>query len=103
MRISREYLDPQLPGSFSGQDKFFRALRERNPGIKKKDVVEKLGKIKTYALHKPVKKPKSYRKTLVYKPRDLFQIDLLDYQKHSKKNKGMKYLVVLIVSKISIS
>ena len=49
-----------------------------------------------YTLHKPIKKPKKYRSTIVFRPRDLWQIDLLDFQKFSSVNNGFKYLCVII-------
>ena len=50
----------------------------------------------SYTLHKPVRKPKKFRRTLVFRPRDLWQIDLLDMQKYSKLNKGYRYICVII-------
>jgi hypothetical protein len=43
-----------------------------------------------------VRKPKIYRKTIVYGLRDLWQVDLLDFQKFSTENNGYRYLCVII-------
>ena len=50
----------------------------------------------SYYLHKNTQKPRNYRRTLVYGPRDLLQIDLLDIQKYSRENRGYRYLCVII-------
>ena len=50
----------------------------------------------SYSLHKPIKKPKVYRKTIAFHKNDLWQIDLLDLQKFSSENRGSNYLCVII-------
>ena len=49
-----------------------------------------------YTLHKKVQKPLQYRKTLIYGPRDVWQIDLLDFQADSRENEGYRYLCTVI-------
>ena len=51
--------------------------------------------MRIYTLHKRTRKPK-FRRTFVFKPRDLWQIDLLDMQKYSKENDGYRYICVII-------
>lgn len=55
-----------------------------------------LSKLNTYSLHKRITKPKRFRRTWTFAPKDLWQIDLLDLQKFKKENKGYRYLCVII-------
>lgn len=47
-------------------------------------------------LHKPARRNFIRRKTVVKGIRDLYQIDIADYQNISKFNKGYKYILVVI-------
>lgn len=50
---------------------------------------------KVQQLHKPVVNLKSHNKFIVsLKPNDMIQIDLLDYQKFSRQNKGYKFILI---------
>ncbi len=64
--------------------------------MKRTDVVQFLAGQDPYTLHKQVRKPKRYRRTIVYGPRELWQIDLLDMQKFQRQNNDFKYLCVII-------
>ena len=90
-----QYLDSKYPGSLGGVERFTRELRNDN-SITKKEVQEYLKSQDVYTLHKPVQKPSKYRKTIALRPRDLWQVDLLDFQKFSDENEGFKYLCVVI-------
>ena len=64
--------------------------------MKKKDIRQFLAAQSSYTLHKAIKKPRKYRKTIAFHPRDLWQIDLLDFRKFSSENREYKYLCVII-------
>jgi transposase InsO family protein len=96
MNISKLYLDPRFPGSYSGIDKFYREVKKVYPNVTKKSIQQSLQKVKAYSLHKRAIRPKKFRRTWTHAPRDLWQIDLLDFQKFENENDGMRYLCVII-------
>ena len=95
MDLKKFYLDPKFPGSYSGAYKFYQEVKNIHPKVTLKKVNEFLKSQDAYTLHKRTRKPK-FRRTLVFKPRDLWQVDLLDMQKCSKENDGYRYICVII-------
>ena len=95
MDLKKFYLDPKFPGSYSGAYKFYQEVKNIHPKVTLKKVNEFLKSQDAYTLHKRTRKPK-FRRTLVFKPRDLWQIDLLDMQKYSNENDGYRYICVII-------
>jgi len=95
-QLRKLYLKTSSPGSLGGVNRFYREVKKNHPNITRKQIKEFLKTQSPYTLHKRPNKIKKYRKTLVYKPRDLFQIDLLDFQRHANENSGYKYLCVII-------
>ena len=95
MNLKKFYLDPKFPGSYSGAYKFYQEVKNIHPKVTLKKVNEFLKSQDAYTLHKRTRKPK-FRRTLVFKPRDLWQIYLLDMQKYSKENDGYRYICVII-------
>ena len=95
MDLKKLYLDPKFPGSYSGAYKFYQEVKNIHSKVTLKKVNEILKSQDAYTLHKRTRKPKFCR-TLVFKPRDLWQIDLLDMQKYSKENDGYRYICVII-------
>ena len=95
MDLKKFYLDPKFPGSYSGAYKFYQEVKNIHPKVTLKKVNEFLKSQDAYTLHKRTRKPK-FRRTLVFKPRDLWQIDLLDMLKYSKENDGYRYICVII-------
>ena len=87
MDLKKFYLDSKFPGSYSGAYKFYQEVKNIHPKVTLKKVNEFLKSQDAYTLHKRTRKPK-FRRTLVFKPRDLWQIDLLDMQKYSKENEA---------------
>ena len=95
MDLKKFYLDPKFPGSYSGAYKFYQEVKNIHPKVTLKKVNEFLKSQDAYTLHKRTRKSK-FRRTLVFKPRDLWQIDLLDMQKYSKENDEYRYICVII-------
>ena len=93
MNLKRLYSNVNFPGSFSGLNNFYREVKNIYPKTTLKQINEFLKTQDAYTLHKRTRKPK-YRRTLVFKPRDLWQIDLLDMQKYSAENNGYRYIYV---------
>ena len=95
MDLKKFYLDPKFPGFYSGAYKFYQEVKNIHPKVTLKKVNEFLKSQDAYTLHKRTRKPK-FRRILVFKPRDLWQIDLLDMQKYSKENDEYRYICVII-------
>ncbi|MCP3678835.1 MAG: transposase family protein [Gammaproteobacteria bacterium] len=96
MDLAKLYSDPSFPGSYSGLERFYQAVKERFPKVTRLEVREFLKSQDAYTLHKTIRKPRKYRRTLVFAPRDLWQIDLLDMQKYARENRGYRYMCVII-------
>ena len=96
MDLKKLYHDVKFPGSYSGLKNFYREVKKIYPKTTLKQVKGFLKSQDSYAFHKRTRKPKKYRRTLVLRPRDLWQIDLLDMQKYITENKGHRYICVII-------
>tara|TARA_B110000037_G_scaffold215026_1_gene271818 strand:- start:413 stop:1318 length:906 start_codon:yes stop_codon:yes gene_type:complete len=95
MDLKKLYHDVNFSGSYSGAQNFYREVKNIYPKVSRKQINEFLKSQDTYTFHKRTRKPK-YRRTLVFRPRDLWQIDLLDMQKYSTSNKDHRYICVII-------
>ena len=96
MNLKKYYNDPQFPGAFSGVNTFFRALKEINPQITRKEVNKFLKSSDSYTLHKPVRKVKIFRRVYAKGIKYLFQIDLVDMRKYSSDNDEYNYIIMII-------
>ena len=96
MDLAKLYTDPSFPGSYGGLERFYQAVKERFPKVTRPEVREFLKSQDSYTLHKTIRKPRKYRRTLAFAPRDLWQIDLLDMQKYARQNRGYRYMCVII-------
>lgn len=92
------YYDMKKPGSFTGVAKLWVAIkRDGNPlHVKYKDVQNWLSTQPTYALHKPPKEKFERERIIVGEIDEQWDADLMDVQKFSRKNQGVKYLAVFI-------
>ena len=84
MNLQKLYYNPLFPGSFGGVERFYREVKKIHPKVKKDTIALFLRSQPPYTLHKQYKRPQKFRKTLVYGPRDLWQIDLMDMQKKTE-------------------
>ena len=75
---------------------FYREVRKIHPEVKKETIRQFLQAESSYSLHKSIKKPQKYRKTIAFHKNDLWQIDLLDLQKFNTENRGFRYLCIII-------
>ena len=57
MDLKKLYNDPKFSASFTGKDRFSKAIKSRDRNIKTRDVLNALKSVDSYTLHKPVKKP----------------------------------------------
>ena len=96
MDLKKLYHDVKFPGSYSGLKNFYHEVKKVYPKTTLKQIRDFLKSQDSYTFHKRTRKPKKYRRTLVFRPRDLWQIDLLDMQRQSSENKGFRYICVII-------
>jgi hypothetical protein len=77
--------------------RFTELLKENNLKKTQKEIKEFLSKQIVTQLHKPVKQIKKDLKFITASaPNEILQIDLLDYQKYSKVNKGYNYILICV-------
>ena len=96
MDIKKLYSDPKFPGSFSGKERFIKAVKSRNSSVKRKDIEAALRSIDTYSLHKPLKRPKLFRRIYSKGIKYQYQIDLVDMSKFEKENDGYRWFITII-------
>lgn len=95
-KILAKYTNPSFPGSFSGIDKFYKAIKISNSKLNVSDIKKALEKQKTYSLHKPIRKNFPRSQVIVSSIDDTWQIDLVDMAKIAKENKGYRYILTVI-------
>ena len=91
MNVQELYEDPALEGALGGVEPFAKAH-----GLSRKQAEKELQSVLSYTLHKPRRKRFPTLPTMVYGRDEQWQLDLVDMQKLSKWNKGMKYLLTVI-------
>ena len=95
-QLQTHYKDPKFPGAFAGVDTFYKALKNIYPNIKRKKVVEFLKSEDSYTLHKPVTRPRIYRRVFTKGIDYLYEIDLVDVSRYREENDNYTFLVTLI-------
>lgn len=98
MDLKQLYTDPKFSASYAGKARFTKALKHEygSSVIKQAQVDKTLKKIDSYTLHKPTKRTKLYRRIYSKGIGYLYQIDLVDMQKFSRKNDGFNWLITCI-------
>ena len=96
MDLKKLYTDPKFSGSFSGKQRFLKALKSQDRRIKKSDVEKTLRSIDSYGLHRPLKRPKLFRRIYTKAIKYLFQIDLIDMSKYENENDGYRWFITVI-------
>ena len=96
MDLEKLYNDPSFPGSFSGKYKFYKEVKKIYPNITLRVISKFLSSTKSYALHKPVRKPRFYRKVMTKGINYLWQADLLVLDKFWRTNRGNRYCCFVI-------
>lgn len=96
MDLKKLYTDPKFSGSFSGKQRFIKAVRSQDRNIKKEDVEKILRSIDSYSLHKPLRRPKLFRRIYTKGIKYLFQIDLIDMTKFENENDGYRWFITII-------
>lgn len=91
--IKKRYLDPKAPGSFGSVSTFLK----HNPQFKDRRLVEKvLRDLKTVTLHGVLPRNFKRRRVIVSFPREIVAADLIDFSKHFRYNKGLRWILVIV-------
>ena len=96
MSLQELYKDPAFAGSFSGKKRFYDHAKIVKPNLSYNKVEKDLASVDTYTLHKPVQKPKLYRRIITKGINELYQADLVDMSKHARVNNGYKWILNII-------
>ena len=95
-QLKQQYVNPALPGSYSGYGSFSRALKSRGIVLKEKELKEWLQSQPVYTIHRPKRKRYHRNKVIVSGIDDTWQADLVDMQAMSKDNDSYKYILTII-------
>lgn len=90
------YRDPKFNGSLGGKDRFYKALKVKYPSVKRSEVEKFLKSYDGYTLHKPVQKPRRYRRIYSKGISYCYNIDLVDMSALARENKGWKWIINVI-------
>ena len=96
MNLNKLYFDPKFPGAYGGVEKFYNEVKKKHPNVTRIDIKNFLSKQDAYTLHKIVRKPRLYRRVIVKGVNELYQADLVDFQKHVIENDGYRYVCFVI-------
>ena len=96
MDLKELYRDPKFGGSLGGRKRFYRAVKKLYPDVTQEDVDEYLKTDDGYTLHKPVKKPSTFRRVFTKRIGYLYQIDLVDMSELKAFNEGYCWIIVCI-------
>jgi hypothetical protein len=95
-QLKSSYANPSQPGSYSGLETFFRALKHRDINIPKTNVKIWLLKQDAYTLHNQLRRKFKRNKVIVTGIDDTWQIDLADMRNILKHNSGHRYIITCI-------
>lgn len=94
--LNRLYNNPKYPSAFAGINQLWNEAKKEIPKLKRKDVVTWLQGSRTYTIHKPRRINFPRQKTIGAGFLTDVHVDLADFQKISKKNKGANFALVAI-------
>jgi len=88
-------LDTYKEHGFPGPTVLQKILRRTGHHYTLNEIKQAIGKNETYQLHKSVKS-NIQSSVVAFNTNDLWEMDLLDMQKYSHKNNGMKWILIVI-------
>lgn len=92
--LEKLYNDPRT--MLNGRDRFYARVSQDYAGITKVQVMNFLKRHETYQLHRPVYKQKVVRPIITTRPKQLFEIDLIDMSNEEYWNNGVHWLLTII-------
>lgn len=90
------YFDPSHAGGLGGADKLYRAAKDRDPKVTKKDVKKWLSSVDAYTLYKPIKRNFETSRVISAGLHVQADVDLADVSNLAKQNDGVKFLLVAV-------
>lgn len=86
-----------VSSNYPSATRFYKILKEKGIKATHKQVKDFIKKQSVAQVHHPVQRNRNKEKYIVASsPYEILQIDLLDYQKYSKKNKGFRYILICV-------
>ena len=98
-RLQRNYVNPSLPGSFSGFESFYRSLLERGVVTveEKRAIKEWMKGNSTYTKHRPARRKFETNRVIVNGIDDTWQLDLVDMTPYNNThNRPFNYILLCI-------
>jgi transposase InsO family protein len=95
-KLKLNYYSPELPGSYSGLETFYKELKKRNINYSKSDIKRWLQSQNSYSHHFPARKNFPRLRVLVHSIDQTWQIDLIDVSNIAKFNDGFNFLITCI-------
>lgn len=90
-QLITDYRTPGHPAAFSAP-----ATLARHSGVSQNEAKDALEHVDSYVLHREYKRPRTFNPYYIYEKRKLVQADLIDIQRISNENDGVKHLFLLI-------
>ena len=94
--LKKIYLDAKHPGSFGGAENLYQAAKENGVKVSRRQVKEFLQGQSTYTKHKPVRRKFPRNRVYAHGIDFIWQIDLVDLSRHSRVNRGHKFILSVI-------
>ena len=95
--LSSIYYDPEHAGSFSGENKLYRVIKEEGRfRISHKKLKQWLSSQETYTLHRQARRRYPRRRVIVGNPGKQADADLMDMSHLSTHNNGIHFILLLI-------
>ena len=90
------YQNPKFSGVFTGRRACYKSLKDEGKEVTHKKVKRYLEGDDVYTLHKPIKRPKHYRRVYTKRIGYLYQADLIDVTEYGQENYGYKWMLLVI-------
>ena len=94
--LRKLYYDESHPASFGGLDKLYKFTKAVYPNVKRGDILNWAKQEFTYTLHRPARKHFVRNKIYVSYKNELWQADLIDFQRFAYYNNNFKFILTII-------
>ena len=95
-QLEKIYHDAKHPGSFGGAENLYQAAKKNGVKVTRSQVKEFLQGQPTYTKHKPLRKKFPRNRVYAHGIDFIWQIDLVDLSRHSRVNRGHKFILSVI-------
>lgn len=95
--LEKVYQDPSRPGSFSGPEKLYRAVRDEGKYVIGRTRIKKwLQSQDEYTTNRSIRRKFPVNRVVVQGIDAIFDTDLMDFQRLSSRNDGFRYVLLMI-------